>query len=114
MTETQSGDMGKIEIKRIAGGRELKAFVRFRNELYRDCEYAVPYLISEELATLSEDKNAAFECCEAAYFMAFRDGKAVGRVAGIINRRANERWNCKWVRFGWFDFIDDEEVCHRR
>ena len=110
MTETQSGDMGKIEIKRIAGGRELKAFVRFRNELYRDCEYAVPYLISEELATLSEDKNAAFECCEAAYFMAFRDGKAVGRVAGIINRRANERWNCKWVRFGWFDFIDDEEV----
>lgn len=102
--------MGKIEIKRIAGGRELKAFVRFRNELYRDCEYAVPYLISEELATLSEDKNAAFECCEAAYFMAFRDGKAVGRVAGIINRRANERWNCKWVRFGWFDFIDDEEV----
>jgi len=110
MTETQSRDMGKIEIKRIAGGRELKAFVRFRNELYRDCEYAVPYLISEELATLSEDKNAAFECCEAAYFMAFRDGKAVGRVAGIINRRANERWNCKWVRFGWFDFIDDEEV----
>ena len=51
-----------------------------------------------------------FECCDAEYFMAFKDGKMVGRVAAIINRRANERWNCNQVRFGWFDFIDDIEV----
>jgi GNAT superfamily N-acetyltransferase len=60
--------------------------------------------------TLRSDKNPSFECCEAKYFMAFRDGKMVGRVAAIINRRANERWNCHQVRFGWFDFIDDISV----
>jgi GNAT superfamily N-acetyltransferase len=60
--------------------------------------------------TLRKDKNPSFECCDAEYFMAFKDGKMVGRVAGIINRRANERWDRKLVRFGWFDFVDDTEV----
>ena len=73
-----------------------------------DC--AVPFLYSDEMATLRSDKNPSFECCEAKYFLAFKDGKVVGRVAAIINRRANERWNCHQVRFGWFDFIDDFEV----
>jgi hypothetical protein len=62
------------------------------------------------MATLRRDKNPSFECCEAEYFLAYKDGKVVGRVAAIINRRANERWNCHQVRFGWFDFIDDLEV----
>ena len=64
----------------------------------------------DELATLRRDKNPSFECCDAEYFMAFRDGQVVGRVAAIINRRANERWNLRQVRFGWFDFIDDTAV----
>ena len=62
------------------------------------------------MATLRRDKNPSFECCEAEYFLAFKDGKIAGRVAAIINHRANERWGCKQVRFGWFDFIDDPEV----
>jgi GNAT superfamily N-acetyltransferase len=62
------------------------------------------------MATLRKDRNPSFECCEADYFIAFRDGKPVGRVAAIINRRANEQWKVKQVRFGWFDFIDDLEV----
>lgn len=60
--------------------------------------------------TLSKDKNAAFEFCEAEYFLAFKDDKPVGRVAAIINNRANKTWNKKEVRFGWIDFIDDAEV----
>lgn len=60
--------------------------------------------------TLSKNRNAAFEFCEADYFIAYKDGKAVGRVAAIINNRANERWERKDVRFGWIDFIDDIEV----
>jgi hypothetical protein len=67
-------------------------------------------LIFDELNTLRKDKNPAFEYCEAEYWMAFRDGKIVGRIAGIINHKANERWNEKFVRFGWIDFIDDPEV----
>ena len=62
------------------------------------------------MATLRRDKNPSFECCEADYFLAVSDGRVVGRVAAIINRRANERWNRRQVRFGWFDFIDDPEV----
>ena len=84
--------------------------MQFYYDLYRGNDCAVPYLYMDEMATLRHDKNPSFECCEAEYFMAFRDGAPVGRVAAIINRRANERWNCHQVRFGWFDFIDDPEV----
>ena len=99
-----------IEIKKVEDRKGLKQFVQLRYDMYRECPWAVPFLYSDEINTLSHDKNAAFECCEADYFIAYKDGKAVGRVAAIINRRANERWNCHQVRFGWFDFIDDQEV----
>ena len=99
-----------IKIKRVETKRELKQFIQFYYDLYRNNDCAVPFLYSDELATLRRDKNPSFECCEAEYFMAFKDGQLAGRVAAIINRRANERWNRKAVRFGWFDFIDDPEV----
>ena len=102
--------MSAIDIKRVTNRKELRQFVQFYYDLYRGNACAVPYLYFDEMATLRHDKNPSFECCEAAYFMAFRDGRMVGRVAAIINRRANERWNCRQVRFGWFDFIDDEAV----
>ena len=88
----------------------LKQFVQFHYDMYRDCPYAVPFLFTDEMNTLRSDRNAAFECCEADYFMAYKDGKAVGRVAAIINHRANQRWQRQQVRFGWLDFIDDTEV----
>lgn len=99
-----------IEVREIQSRRGLKQFIQFYYELYRDNEYAVPYLFPDEMATLRKDRNPSFECCEAACFLAFRDGVPVGRVAAIINRRANERWGCRQVRFGWFDFVDDAEV----
>ena len=99
-----------VEIRKVSTRRELKQFVQFYYDLYRGSEQAVPYLFFDEMATLRRDKNPSFECCEADYFMAYKDGKAVGRVAAIINRRANERWQCHQVRFGWFDFVDDPQV----
>ena len=99
-----------VEIKKVETRSELKQFVQFYYDLYRGNNCAVPFLYSEEMVTLRSDKNPSFECCEAQYFLAFKDGKVVGRVAAIINRRANERWNCHQVRFGWFDFIDDLKV----
>lgn len=99
-----------IEIKEVTTKDDLKRFVQFYYDLYRGNDCAVPFLYSDEMATLRSDKNPSFACCEAKYFLAFKDGKVVGRVAAIINRRANERWNCHQVRFGWFDFIDDFEV----
>lgn len=102
--------MSNIDIKRVTNRKELEQFVQFYYDLYRGNDCAVPFLYSDEMDTLRKDKNPSFECCDAEYFMAFKDGKMVGRVAGIINRRANERWDRKLVRFGWFDFVDDTEV----
>lgn len=102
--------MAPIEIKKVTDRKQLRQFVQFYYDLYRGNLHFVPYLFFDEMNTLRHDKNPSFECCDAEYFMAFRDGKMVGRVAAIINRRANERWNVRQVRFGWFDFIDDIEV----
>jgi len=90
--------------------KELRKFIQFRNDLYRDDPNDVPYLFSDEELTLRKDKNGSFDDCEADYFMAYKDGKLVGRVAAIINHKANEKWQTKTVRFGWFDFVDDLEV----
>lgn len=99
-----------VEIKKVTDDRGLDTFIQFYYDLYRGNQYYVPFLYFDEVATLRKDKNPSFECCEADYFLAYKEGKVVGRVAAIINRRANERWNRKQVRFGWFDFVDDPEV----
>ena len=99
-----------ITIKKVETSKELKQFIRFNYEMYKDNPYSVPDLYDDMLNTFSRDKNAAFEFCEADYFMAYKDGKPVGRVAAIMNNRANETWDKKEVRFGWIDFIDDAEV----
>lgn len=102
--------MSNIDIRRVEDKRGLDLFVDFYYDLYRGNDYFVPFLRFDEIQTLRKDKNPSFECCEAEYFLAYKDGKVVGRVAAIINHRANERWNNKQVRFGWFDFIDDINV----
>lgn len=99
-----------IIIKKVSSKKELKTFIRFNYELYRGNPYSVPDLYDDMLGTFSPKRNAAFEFCEADYFLAYRNSHVVGRVAAIINRRANETWNKKEVRFGWIDFIDDFEV----
>ena len=89
---------------------QLKQFVHFGIDLYKGNEYYVPALVIDEIDTLNPAKNPAFDFCESRYFMAFRDGKPVGRIAAIITRQVNERSGKKTVRFGFVDFIDDDEV----
>jgi len=101
--------MGNVVIKKVESKSDLKKFIRFNYELYKDNPYSVPDLYEDMLGTFSS-KNPAMEFCEAEYFLAYKDGKIVGRVAGIINHKANKTWNLKAARFGWIDFIDDEEV----
>lgn len=100
-----------IEIKKIAPTKpNLKKFTQFQIDLYDGNPYYVPPLISDDVATLSPGVNPAFDFCDAAYFMAYRDGKPVGRIAGIINRQVNEAHDGKTARFGFVDFVDDPEV----
>ena len=105
--------MMEIEIRRVTSPKELKKFIRFQLELYKGNPYWCPPLIFDEINTLDKRKNPAFEYCEAEYWLAYRDDKIVGRIAGIINNKANQQWNENFVRFGWIDFIDDPEVSSR-
>lgn len=102
--------MSDVTIKKVSNRREMKAFVRFNYELYKDCPYAVPDLLEDTLDTFNPRKNAAFDFCEADCFLALREGKIVGRIAAIINHKANRTWGTNNARFGWIDFVDDEEV----
>lgn len=99
-----------IRITEVKGKKDLKKYVKFTNDLYEDNAYYVPALVFEEVGTLSNEVNPAFEFCESVYYMAYRDGKPVGRIAGIINNKVNEKENKLSARFGFVDFIDDPEV----
>lgn len=103
--------MSTIKIQKVCNKSDLKDFIDFHYDLYEGNKYDVPNLFSDEMNTLSKDKNAAFEFCDAEYYLA-KDarGRTVGRVAAIINHRANGRWGRRCVRFGWIDFVDDIEV----
>ena len=99
-----------ILIKPVSTGKEMSTFVRFGNRLYKGNKYYVPSMPMDDLNTLNPKKNGAFDFSEAQCFLAYKDGEVVGRVAAIINHKANELWGVKQVRFGWIDFIDDLEV----
>ena len=100
-----------IEIKQIEPTKaNLTKFTQFQIDLYDGNPYFVPPLVSDDVATLLPEENPAFDFCESAYFMAYRDGKPVGRIAAIINRQVNEKSKSKDARFGFIDFIDDHEV----
>jgi len=100
----------EVQIRPIQTKRELRKFIQFANDLYADCPYYCPPLFFDEMNCFDPENNPALEVCEYQLWMAYRDNKPVGRIAGIINRKANETWGYKHVRFGWFDFIDDFEV----
>lgn len=99
-----------VTIVKVENNRQLKRFVRFGYELYKDSPYYVPELFEDAMNTLRKDRNAAFEFCEADYFLAYKDDRIVGRIAVLVNKVANEKWGQNAARFGWVDFVDDREV----
>lgn len=99
-----------VEIRKVSDKDALKKFVQFGIDFYKGHSVFVPPLFYDELTTLNWEKNPAFEHCDAAYFLAYRDGSIVGRIAAIINHKANEIWNEQHARFGFIDFVDDNEV----
>lgn len=102
-----------VEIKKISKDiKSLRKFVQFGTDFYKNNPYFVPPLRSDDVDTLNPQKNPAFDFCESEYFMAYKDGKAVGRIAAIINHQVNEKENKKVVRFGFVEFTDDYEVSH--
>ncbi|MCX6053916.1 MAG: hypothetical protein NTZ74_03190 [Chloroflexi bacterium] len=99
-----------IEIREVKNNRELKSFIRFPLTLYKGNPFYVPSLFLDEMNTLRSDRNPAFADAKARYWLAYRDGRIVGRIAGIHVPKHEVKWGDKFMRFGWMDFIDDAEV----
>lgn len=110
--ETECKSFCGVEIAEVLTKKDLWTWVRFPNKLYKDNEFFVPFLENDEFDTFSglEEKNPAYAFCETKLFLAYKDGKVVGRIAGLINRAYNEKWNKNAIRFTRFDFIDDYSV----
>ncbi|MBK8945998.1 MAG: hypothetical protein IPM32_12110 [Ignavibacteriae bacterium] len=101
--------MGYI-IKEVENKSDLRKFIDFQFKLYRNNKFWIPPLIKDEFLSLERDKNPAFEFCDAKYWLAYKNDEIVGRIAGIINNKFNQKFDKKIMRFGWIDFIDDENV----
>ena len=99
-----------VEIREVLTKKELWSWVRFPNKLYKDNEYFVPFLERDEFETFPADKNPAYAFCETKLFLAYKEGKIAGRIAGLINYAYNSKWDKNAIRFTRFDFIDDYEV----
>ena len=99
-----------VSIKTVETKAQLKAFVKFPLELYKDCPYYIPNIYVDDMSALDMAKNPMGKYCKTRKFLAYKDGQLAGRCIAIINEIANRDWNHAEVRFGWMDFIDDKEV----
>lgn len=99
-----------VEIREVKTAKEKRLFAAFSVDMYRDNPNAAPDLVSDELDNFNPNKNPAYEHCDVVQYLAFKNDECVGRIAGIHNRNANEKWNTRTTRFTRVDFIDDEEV----
>lgn len=99
-----------VEIREVTDKRQLRQFVNYPNLLYRDVPQYIPPIFADDLRDWDPKKNPAFSYCDAKCWLALREGKIVGRIGAIHNRRANEKWGTRRMRFTQVDFIDDEAV----
>lgn len=102
--------LSQIEVKEVTDERDLKAFVKFPDNLYKNCPYYVPSIIDEEMEIWNRQKNPSYEYCDSWQFLAVCSNTIVGRIAVIINHKERVDLGVNKVRFGWFDFIDDPAV----
>ena len=100
----------EITIKRITENKDYVAFVKFPFELYNNNPYWVPPIINEEVETIDRKINPVYQNSSARFFLAYKKGIIVGRIAAIVNWIEIKEIKKNKVRFGWFDVIDDITV----
>jgi len=103
----------EITIREVTNKKEFNLFFELPYQLFKNDPYWVPAMLAEEKTTFNPEKNPAFKFCKSKMFLAYKDGKIVGRVAAIINFLVNERWSQTRIRFGWLDFIDNKDVAQQ-
>lgn len=102
--------MSEVQIVEVNNKKQLRKFVSLPNKMYKDNPQFVPAFYGDDMSDWDKKKNPAFQYCEARAFLAYRDGRIVGRIGAILNRQANEKWHTNRMRFSQVDFIDDPEV----
>jgi GNAT superfamily N-acetyltransferase len=102
----------EIVISEVINKNQLKAFIDFPYRLYQGNKYYVPQLKKDIAATFDKNSNPAFDFCEARYWLAYKNGKLVGRIAGILNHAFIEKWKNRYLRFGWMDFEEDDKIAN--
>jgi GNAT superfamily N-acetyltransferase len=101
-----------LEIRPVASRSDLRRFIRLPFELYRNEPRWIAPLISDMHERLDRARNPFFEHADAEFFIAWRDGEAVGRVSAHIDHRFNEFQDNRWGLFGFFECTDDRETAH--
>lgn len=99
-----------ITIREAVTKADLVQFMEYPLKLYKGCAQYVPDILASQVADMQRDKNPAFSYCEAKCFLAYKDGEIVGRICGILNNKANAKFNKKYMIFSQVDFIDDDAV----
>ena len=99
-----------VEVREVRTKAELRKFVNFVNVLYKDVPQFIPAMYGDDLDDWNPKKNPAFDYCEGKCFLAYKDGKIVGRIGAILSHAANKKWHTNRMRFSQVDFIDDPEV----
>lgn len=99
-----------VTIREITEKKDIRTFIAFANNLYKDNPYYVPDMFNQQVNDFDREKNPAYEYCDSKCFLAYRDGKVVGRIAAIYNTHANQKYNVNQMRFSHADYIDDAEV----
>lgn len=103
--------MNEIDIRKVSTKKDLRDFVQLPYKLYADNSCYVPDLESDIYNVFNPSQNSGLEFTDIMPFMAYdAQGNAVGRIVGIINHRANQKWNTRNVRFGLIEFVDDRRV----
>ena len=103
-------DTTAVTVREVTTKQELRRFVDYPNQLYRDVPQFVPAFYGDDLADWDRTKNPAFDYCDAKCWLAYRDGEVVGRIGAILSHKANEKWHTNRMRFSQVDFIDDPAV----
>ena len=106
MTATKN----RIQVKPVTTKKGMDDFVKFPKSLYAGISQYVPDMDSDIRNTFHPTKNKSLEFADIQAFVAYKEGKTVGRIAGIINHKANNIWQKQTVRFSMIEFIDDIEV----
>ncbi len=99
-----------ITVNEVISKKDMKEFLKIPFDIYKDNEYWVPELISIEKETFDPKKNPGYQGAETKLFIAYKDGILAGRIVGLNSKVANEKYNVKNLRFGWFESINDKKV----